>query len=296
MIDLLPLTLPLQLFKLCRIGWSCRAKSPSAPVASGLLRPKGAKANQLSSAIARRCTPPYGLHLRSSYRPATKKPAFARSCTPAHPCKRCTPALKGFICAALLRCSYHGNSLQPQPVALMARQQAAFAASCFRCSKPAFAASCTSSAHSAALRLEGLRLRSIALAISITATACIRSRLLSWQGSSLHSQPAASPLITAKRCTPALKGFVTAAVLRFSLPGNSLHPQPVACMAAACIRSQLHPLSMTALHSALKGSVCAALPSRSLSRQQSASAAGCLQSNSPHPLPVALAAASLPSQ
>ena len=158
----------------------------------------------------------------------------------AHPCKRCTPALKGFVCAAVLRCSYHGNSQHPQPVALVARQQPAFARSyisahpCKSCT-PALkgfvtaavlrslghgnslqpqpvalaAASLRSqpaafrSAHSAALRPEGLHLRSHAFAISITATVSIRSQLLSWHG-------------------------------------NSLHPQPVACMAAACIRIQLH--------------------------------------------------------
>jgi len=87
--------------------------------------------------------------------------------------------------------------------------------------------------ESAALRLEGLRLRSHAFAISITATVSIRSQLLSWHGNSLHSQSAA-------------------------------------------------PAQHTALHSALKGSVCAALPSLSLSRQQPASAAGCLHGSCLH--------------
>ena len=78
----------------------------------------------------------------------------------AHPCKRRTPALKGFVSAALLRCSYHGNSLQPQLVALMARQQAASAPGCSRCSKLAFAASCTrSSLQAPHTSPEGLRLR-----------------------------------------------------------------------------------------------------------------------------------------
>ena len=44
----------------------------------------------------------------------------SHAAAPAHPCKRYTPALKGFVCTALLRCSWHGNSLHPQPVALAA--------------------------------------------------------------------------------------------------------------------------------------------------------------------------------
>ena len=117
------------------------------------------------------------------------------------------------IILARLRFSWHGNSPHSQPVALMARHKPAFARSCI----PLITAS-------AALRLEGLRLRSHAFAS--TATACIRSRLLAWQ------QPA---------------------------------------FARSCIL-----LSITALHSALKGSVCAALLSLAQARQQPAFARSCI--------------------
>ena len=75
--------------------------------------------------------------------------------------KRCTPALKGFVCAALLRCSWHGNSLHSQSAA------------------PA-------QHDSAALRLEGLRLRNHAFAV--TATARIRSRLHLVQQACIRTQ------------------------------------------------------------------------------------------------------------
>jgi len=94
---------------------------------------------------------------------------------PAHPCKRCTPALPGFVTAAVLRSLRHGSSLHPQPVALAAASLH---------SQPA--AYC--SAHSAALRLEGLRLRSHAFAVSITATACIRSQLHLVQQACIRTQ------------------------------------------------------------------------------------------------------------
>ena len=142
---------------------------------------------------------------------------------PAHPCKRCTPALPGFVTAAVLRSLRHGSSLHPQPVALAAAslhsQPAAHAHPCkrrtpalkgfvtaavLRCSwhgnsqhslpvasgaaslHPHPAAHC--SAHSAALRLEGLRLRSHAFAVSITATACIRSQLHLVQQACIRTQ------------------------------------------------------------------------------------------------------------
>ena len=59
----------------------------------------------------------------------TRQPAFEFSCISAHPCKRCTPALKGFVIAAVLRSLGHGNCLQPQSVALVAGQQPAFRSS-----------------------------------------------------------------------------------------------------------------------------------------------------------------------
>ena len=200
---------------------------------------------------------------------------------PAHPCKRCTPALKGFVCAALLRCSWHGNSLHSQSAA------------------PA-------QHDSAALRLEGLRLRSIAFACTSTATACIRSRLLAWQ------QPAFArsciPLIPASaalrleglrlrnqcfRChylgnnlhphryTPPLKGFVYAAV-----PGSL-------GMATACIRSRLlawqQPAfarsctrsSLQALHTSPEGLRLRCSASLFIARQQPAFAAGCSHGTAP---------------
>ena len=133
----------------------------------------------------------------------------------AHPCKRRTPALKGFVTAAVLRLLGHGNGLHSHAAA-----------------SPLIPAS-------AALRLEGLHLRILAFAVSITATACSRSRLLSWLGNSLHPQSVACmaaacirtqlhPAHPCKRCTPALKGFVCAALLRCSWHGNSLHSQSAA--------------------------------------------------------------------
>ena len=191
-------------------------QEPSSPIASCVLpaREGKSKTSRARNPLALLCrstlprfTPPSGLHLRSllllsqcnsphsqpvalmaRQQPAApagclqcSKPAFAASCIPAHHCKRRTPALKCFICAALLRCSWNGNSLHSQPVAFsaaslhshsaasrsslqaphispiglryrcsaslfVARQQPASAACCSRCSKHTFAASCTRSA------------------------------------------------------------------------------------------------------------------------------------------------------
>ena len=57
-------------------------------------------------------------------------------------CQALHSALRAPFAQPCLR--FHSNSLQPQPVALMARQQPASAVGCSRCSKPAFAASCIS--------------------------------------------------------------------------------------------------------------------------------------------------------
>ena len=72
----------------------------------------------------------------------------------------------------------------------------------------------------------------------------------SWHGNSPHSLPVAfmqqacirTQLHLAnrsKRCTPALKGFVTAAVLRSLGHGNSLHSQPVASFALRSFSAHL---------------------------------------------------------
>ena len=105
------------------------------------------------------------------------KPAFSASCillsmTALH------SALKGSVCAAL-------------PSLSLSRQQPAVAAGCLHGSSLHSQSAAHAQHDSAALRLEGLRLRSLAFAVSITATACSRSRLLSWHGNSPHSQPVA---------------------------------------------------------------------------------------------------------
>ena len=218
------------------------------------------------------------------------KPAFAFSCIPL--ClKALHSALKGSVCAAL-------------PSLSLSRQQPAFAAGCLHGSSLHSHAAASRSAHSAALRLEGLRLRSHAFAS--TATACIRSRLLAWQ------QPAFArsciPLIPASaalrleglrlrnqcfRChylgnnlhphryTPPLKGFVYAAV-----PGSL-------GMATACIRSRLlawqQPAfarsctrsSLQALHTSPEGLRLRCSASLFIARQQPAFAAGCSHGTAP---------------
>ena len=90
----------------------------------------------------------------------------------------------------------------------------------------------------AALLLEGLRLRSIAFAISITATACIRSQLLSWHGSSLHSQSVALAAASlhsqpAASCSSLQAMHTSHKGLRYRCSvslcnGNSLHPPATA--------------------------------------------------------------------
>ena len=87
-------------------------------------------------------------------------------------------ALKGSVCTAL-------------PSLSLSRQQPAVAAGCLHGSSLHSQSAAHAQHDSAALRLEGLRLRSLAFAVSITATACSRSRLLSWHGNSPHSQPVA---------------------------------------------------------------------------------------------------------
>ena len=106
----------------------------------------------------------------------------------------------------------------------MARQQAAFAASCFRCSKPAFAASCTSSAHSAALRLEGLRLRSIAFTQPTHQPALDRSGTLRF---AVLLRTLSVGLQAAARCTQLVQP--PAATFRCSPQApKSLHPPDTA--------------------------------------------------------------------
>ena len=157
---------------------------------------------------------------------AWQQPAFAFSCISAHPCKRCTPALSGFVTAAVLRCSWHGNSLHPQPVALMARQQAAFAAGCSRCSKPAFAASCILLIPASdALQPFRPSLPLQCFAVRGTAIACSRSRWFPVQQVCIRIQLHAAQQLPGAALRP--PGSICAAML-------SLLPAP------ARIRTQLH--------------------------------------------------------
>ncbi len=117
---------------------------------------------------------------------------------------------------------------------------------------------------SAALRLEGLRLRSIAFAIPCTSlhphAAASRSSL-----QSLHSSPEGLRL----RCSASLaRALQQPASAAGCLHGSSLHPH------SAASRS-----SLQALHTI----VTAAVLRLSVSRQQPASAAGCFCAASLHP-------------
>ena len=125
------------------------------------------------------------------------------------------------------------------------------------------------------------------------ATACSRSRLLSWHGNSPHSQPVASGAASLHPHAAAFGAFSGSmppgcaaslrympltryecygrphnpvhyfrSELRLSQHGNSLHPHPAA------------PAHHTAMQSALNGSVCAAF--LSLSLQQPAFAFSCI--------------------
>jgi len=120
------------------------------------------------------------------------KPASARNCIPAHPCKRCTPALAGFVCAAVL--STAG-----------ARQQSASAAGCLLCSK------------------SGSTSNSIQLSITKRCTPPfglhLRSNAFVQQRNSPHSLPVA------------LVQQVCSCICRFLLPGAALRPAGSTCTA-----------------------------------------------------------------
>ena len=144
----------------------------------------------------------------------------------------------------------------------MARQQPASAAGCSHGSSLHSQPAAPAQHDSAALRLEGLRLRSHAFAIP--APACIRTQL--------HL---AHPC---KRRTPALKGFVTAAVLRFSWLGNSPHSQPVASSAASLhSHAAASRSSLQAMHTSPVGLRCRCSASLARARQLAAFASGCFR-------------------
>ena len=142
----------------------------------------------------------------------------------AHPCTRCTPALKGFVCAAVLRSLGHGNRPHSQPVALMARQQPASAAGCFHAASLPSQAAAFRSEHSAALRLEGLRLRSIAFTQPTHQPALDRSGTLRF---AVLLRTLSVGLQAAARCTQLVQP--PAATFRCSPQApKSLHPLDIA--------------------------------------------------------------------
>ena len=197
-----------------------------------------------------------------------------------------TPALAGFVCAAVL-----------SPAG--ARQQAASAAGCLLCSNSESTSSyicrsslpgcrtpalkgfvCTALPHRQNTRSSPHSRPALTLA-----SACIRSqmrlstcpaphsspgglRLCSKcfrplvQGNRLHPQQVAFyavslqlhlPLFTAKGRTPALKGFVCTTLPHRQSTPSSPHSRPAVTLAAACIRSQMRLSTCLAPHSSPGG-------------------------------------------